>query len=95
MGDQFRDREKDPRPHSRWELYRYGRRARAPERDARPQKRLETRLDCDTCPTAEGDFTQRGFGVSSCYQSCQEPPPCRPARHCSALQVDKGIKENR
>lgn len=93
MGDQFREREKDPRPHSRWELYRYGRRGRAPEREARPQKRLETRLDCDTCPTAEGDFTQRGFGVSSCYQSCQEPPPCRPALHCSAPRVDEGIKE--
>ncbi|TNN81248.1 hypothetical protein EYF80_008582 [Liparis tanakae] len=65
------------------------------KRDARPQKRLETRLDCDTCPGVEGDFTHLAFGVSSCYRSCHGPPPCPPALHCSVPHVDKGIKENR
>lgn len=65
------------------------------KRDARPQKRLDTWLDCDTCPTGGRDFTHLAFGVSSCYQSCHVPPPCPPALYCSVLHVDKGIKENR
>lgn len=68
----------------------------ASQRETRDhKKRLETRPGCDTCPTAEGDFTHRGFGVSSGYQSCHEPPPCPPALHCSALQGDNRMKENR
>lgn len=46
-------------------------------------------------PLWRGDFIHLAFGVSSCYQSCHEPPPCPPALHCSVLHVDKWIKEER
>lgn len=46
-------------------------------------------------PLRWGFLTHLAFGVSSCYQSCHEPPPCPPALHCSILHVDKRIKETR
>lgn len=75
-------------------LWPEGERAKEERRET-TKKGLETRLDCDTCPTVVGDFTHLAFGVSSCYQSCHEPPPCPPALYCSVLRADKGIKENR
>lgn len=48
-------------PHSRWKLHRCGRREIGEHKKTRPQKRLETWLDCDTCPSVVGDFYWSGL----------------------------------